>query len=58
MLKRPPAGVRDSGDPGSVPRLGRSPGGGKSTHSSMFTWKTSGTEESDTTIPGVTKSQT
>ena len=28
MVKNPPANVGDIGDPGSIPELGRSPGGG------------------------------
>ena len=31
--------VRDTGDMGSVPGLGRSPGGGHATHSSILAWR-------------------
>ena len=34
----------NTGDPGSIPRLGRSPGGGN-THSSILAWRISRTEE-------------
>ena len=35
----------NSGDPGSIPRWGRSPGEGMATHSSILAWKTSWTEK-------------
>ena len=35
----------DKGDPGSIPRLGRSPGKGMSTHSSILAWKIPWTED-------------
>ena len=36
MVKTPPADVGGAGDEGSVPGLGRSPGGGMATHSSIL----------------------
>ena len=42
MIKNPPA---IAGDVGSVPGLGRSPGGGNDTHSSILAWRISWTEE-------------
>ena len=35
----------NAGDTGSVPWLGRSPGGGLVTHSSILAWRIPGTEE-------------
>ena len=32
MVKNPPADAGDTGDAGSIPGLGRSPGGGNGTH--------------------------
>ena len=51
MIKNLPANARD---PGSIPGLGRSPGEGTATHSSIFAWRIPWTEElghkeSDTT---------
>ena len=37
--------ARDAGDLGSIPGLGRSPGVGKATHSSILAWRTPQTEE-------------
>ena len=37
----------DTGDPGSVPGLGRSPGGGLVTHSSTLAWRIPWTEKPD-----------
>ena len=35
MVKNPP----EKGDLGSIPGLGRSPGGGDGTHSSLLAWR-------------------
>ena len=40
MVKNPPANAGDTGDSGSSPGLGKSPGGGKG--HSMFAWKSHG----------------
>ena len=45
VVKNPPAGVGDTRDMGSIPGLGRSPGVGKATHSSILAWKTPWAEE-------------
>ena len=45
VVKHPPASVRDAGDLGSIPRLGRSPRGGHATHSSILAWRIPWTEE-------------
>ena len=42
MVKNPPA---NTGNVGSVPELGRFPGEGKATHSSILAWEISRTEE-------------
>ena len=42
MVKNPPA---NSGDAGSIPGSGRSPGEGIATHSSVLTWEIPWTEE-------------
>ena len=36
----------NAGDPGSIPGLGRFPGEGNATHSSILAWRTPWTEES------------
>ena len=36
----------NAGNPGSIPGLGRSPGEGMATHSSILTWRIPWTEES------------
>ena len=41
-----PANAGEVGDMGSIPRLGRSPGGGMATHSNILAWKIPWTEES------------
>ena len=46
MVKNPPGNAGDIGDAGSVPRLGRSPGGGHGNHSSILSWRIPWTEES------------
>ena len=43
MVKNPPAGA---GDLGLIPGLGRSPGEGMATHSSILAWEIPRTEES------------
>ena len=42
MVKNPPA---DAGYAGSIPGLGRSPGGGHGTHPSILAWRIPWTEE-------------
>ena len=42
VVKNPPA---NSGDAGSIPGSGRSPGEGIATHSSVLTWEIPWTEE-------------
>ena len=44
MVKNPPANAEE-GDMGSIPGLGRSPGGGNTTHSGILAWKISRTGE-------------
>ena len=39
------ASACNTGDPGSIPGLGRSPGEEKATHSSIPTWRSPGAEE-------------
>ena len=46
VIKNPPGNAGDIGDRGSVPGLGRSPGGGHGNHSSILSWSTPWTEES------------
>ena len=43
--------VCNEGDPGSIPGLGRSPGGGNGYHSSILVWRIPWTEE-----PGILQS--
>ena len=45
VVKNPPANSGDIRDAGSVPGLGRSPGGGMATHSCVFVWRILWTEE-------------
>ena len=45
MVKNLPANEGDAGDAGSIPGLGRSPGEGMATHSSILAWKTPWSEE-------------
>ena len=52
MVKNPPANAGDIRDMGSVPGLGRSPGEGMATHSSILVWRIPWTEE-----PGGPQSQ-
>ena len=45
VVKKPPANAGDIRDMGSIPGLGRSPGGGVVTYSSILAWRIPGTEE-------------
>ena len=45
MVKNLPANAGDTRDLGSIPELGRSPGEGMATHSSILAWKIPWTEE-------------
>ena len=45
VVKNPPAKPRDLGDADSIPGLGRSPGGGHGTHSSIPAWGIPRTDE-------------
>ena len=45
VVKNPPTSAGDRRCAGWIPGLGRSPGGGHKTHSSIRTWKTPWTEE-------------
>ena len=45
VVKNPPTNVGDARNAGSVPGLGRSPGGGNATHSSILAWKIPWSEE-------------
>ena len=47
MTKNPPARAGDIRDAGSIPGLGRSPGGGHDNHSSILAWRIPWTEEPD-----------
>ena len=47
MVKNPTANAGGVRDLGSIPGLGRSPGGGMATHSSILAWRTPWTE-----VPG------
>ena len=51
VVKNPPANAGDARDKGSIPGLGRSPGGGMTTHSSSLAWEIPGTEEPDRLRP-------
>ena len=44
VVKNPPV---NAGDLGSIPRLGRPPGEGMATHSSILAWESPWTEEPD-----------
>ena len=39
LVKNPPANAGDTGDVGLIPGLGRSPGVGQATHSSILAWR-------------------
>ena len=41
VVKNPPANAGDTREVDSTPGLGRYPGGGHATHSSIFAWKIS-----------------
>ena len=45
VVKNPPANAENVRNVGSVPKLGRSPGGGHATHSSILAWRMPWTEE-------------
>ena len=45
MVRNPPANVGDVRDTGSIPGLGRLPGGGNGNHSSILIWEIPWTEE-------------
>ena len=45
MVKNLPASAGSIRDTGSIPGLGRSPGGGMATHSSILSWRIPWTEE-------------
>ena len=45
VLKNPLANARDIRDASLIPGLGKSPGGGMATHSSILAWKIPWTEE-------------
>ena len=57
--KNMPANAGDVRDAGSVPKLGRSPGGGHGNPSSVFAWRIPWTEKPGTlhTVYGITQSQ-
>ena len=46
-VKNPPANAEDIRDVSSIPELGRSPGVGMATHSSILAWRIPWTEEPD-----------
>ena len=45
MVKNPVANAGDIRDTGSIPRMGRSPGGEMATHCSVLAWRIPQTEE-------------
>ena len=45
MVKNLPANAGDGRDAGSISGLGRSPGGGNTTHSSILAWRIPWTED-------------
>ena len=45
VVKNLPANAGDVRDAGSIPGLGRFPGGGNATHSSILAWRIPRTEE-------------
>ena len=45
MVKNPPANVEDARDVGSIPGLGRSPGGGHGNLFSILAWRSPWIEE-------------
>ena len=48
----------NEGDTGLIPGLGRSPGEGNATHSSILAWRVPWMEEPGKLVHGITKSQT
>ena len=53
MVKNTPANAEDTGDVGSIPGLGRSPGEGNGKiHSSILAWKIPRAEEPEEVFPG------
>ena len=61
VAKNPLDNARDAGDVGSIPRLGRFPGGGNGNHSSILAWRIPRREEPgglQGTVHRVPKSQT
>ena len=47
VVKTPPASAEEVRDVGSIPGLGRSPGGGNGNHSCIPAWRIPWTEEPD-----------
>ena len=47
VVKKPPVSTGDMGDMRSIPGSGRSPGEGRTTHSSILAWRIPWTEEPD-----------
>ena len=45
VVKNPPVNAGDIGDVGSIPGLGKSPGEGNGTHSSILAWRIPWTAE-------------
>ena len=59
MVKNLPANAGDIKDEGSFPELGKSPGEGLATHSSILAWRIPMDRGAwQATVHGVTKSQT
>ena len=51
VVKNPTVNARDTRPLGSIPGLGRSPGVGMATHSSILAWEIPWTEEPDWLLP-------
>jgi len=45
MVKNLPANAGDIGDVSSIPKSGRSPGGGNATHHNILSWRIPWTQE-------------
>ena len=59
VVKNLPANAGDTGDTGSIPGSGRSPGGGMATHSSILAWRIPMDRGAwQATVHGVAKIQT
>ena len=58
VVKNPPANAGDTGDSGSIPEWGRSPGAGMATCCSIPAWKIPWTEAQWAAVHEVAKSQT